>query len=400
MNTRFGDPRVWELVDKGVTIADPWTISIGPEVSLDQISGEGVVLHPGTRVRGAATVISAGSKLSTETPMTIEDCQLGPGVELAGGYASGAVFLEGASMGSGAHVRGGSILEEHAWGAHTVGLKQTILFPHVTLGSLINFCDALMAGGTDAKNHSEVGSSYIHFNFTPDGDKTTASLFGDVPYGVLVNQRPVFLGGQGGAVGPVTTGFGVVVGAGSVLRADVDEDDVLIIPEPVPGMVRPNKRHRYKRLNGLLEKNLRYIGSLVALQNWYAQARAPFFAQAELGDLVLQGALAALRSGHAERVKRLKALIGKLEADDSARAELIENASAFLAGCEAIEVAGPTDLLDHLRDQAAAGQGYLPTIQSLDETLAASATSWLTDVIDQVSGAAAAAAPQLGLFAS
>ena len=191
-----------------------------------------------------------------------------------------------------------------------------------------------------------------------------------------------------------------MVGAGSVLRADVDEDDVLIIPEPVPGMVRPNKRHRYKRLNGLLEKNLRYIGSLVALQNWYAQARAPFFAQAELGDLVLQGALAALRSGHAERVKRLKALIGKLEADEPARAELIENATALLAGCDAIEVAGPIDLLDHLRNQAAAGQSYLPTIQSLDETLAASATSWLTDVIDQVSGAAAEAAPQLGLFAS
>ena len=30
-----------------------------------------------------------------------------------------------------------------------------------------------MAGGTSRKDHSEVGSSYIHFNFTPDGDKTT-----------------------------------------------------------------------------------------------------------------------------------------------------------------------------------------------------------------------------------
>lgn len=77
-------------------------------------------------------------------------------------------------MGSGAHVRGGTILEEEANGAHTVGLKQTILMPFVTLGSLINFCDVLLAGGTSRTNHSEVGSSYIHFNFTPDGDKTTA----------------------------------------------------------------------------------------------------------------------------------------------------------------------------------------------------------------------------------
>ena len=52
-------------------------------------------------------------------------------------------------------------------------------------------------------DHTEVGSSYIHFNFTPDGDKTTASLFGDVPRGVMLNQPPIFLGGQGGTVGPV-----------------------------------------------------------------------------------------------------------------------------------------------------------------------------------------------------
>jgi UDP-N-acetylglucosamine/UDP-N-acetylgalactosamine diphosphorylase len=52
-------------------------------------------------------------------------------------------------------------------------LKQTILFPFVTLGSLINFCDIFMSGGSDRKNHSEVGSSYIHFNYTPNQDKAT-----------------------------------------------------------------------------------------------------------------------------------------------------------------------------------------------------------------------------------
>ncbi len=77
-------------------------------------------------------------------------------------------------MGLGAHVREGCLLEEEASGAHCVGLKQTILLPFVTLGSLVNFCDCLMAGGTSREDHSEVGSSYIHFNYTPDGDKTHA----------------------------------------------------------------------------------------------------------------------------------------------------------------------------------------------------------------------------------
>ncbi len=51
-------------------------------------------------------------------------------------------------MGLGAEVREGCLLEEETSGAHAVGLKQTILFPFVTLGSLVNFCDCLMAGGT------------------------------------------------------------------------------------------------------------------------------------------------------------------------------------------------------------------------------------------------------------
>ena len=81
--------------------------------------------------------------------------------------------MEKACLGYNSHVRAGTILEEAASVAHTVGLKQTILFPFVTLGSLINFCDCLMAGGTGPKDHSEVGSSYIHFNFTPNQDKAT-----------------------------------------------------------------------------------------------------------------------------------------------------------------------------------------------------------------------------------
>ena len=65
-----------------------------------------------------------------------------------------------------------------------------------------------MAGGTSRKNHSEIGSSYIHFNFTPHQDKATPSLVGDVPRGVMLDRAPIFLGGQGGLVGPVRIAYG------------------------------------------------------------------------------------------------------------------------------------------------------------------------------------------------
>ncbi len=212
--------KIFQLINKGVDIPNPFTIDLGDEVSVDRISGKGVRIYPGCRIYGEHTVISAGSQIGHEGPVTIDNCQLGPKVELKGGYFNKSVFLEKANMGLGAHVREGCILEEEANGAHCVGIKQTILFPFVTLGSLINFCDCLMAGGTSRKDHSEVGSSYIHFNFTPDGDKTTASLIGDVPRGVMLNQPAIFLGGQGGMVGPLRMGYGNVVAANSVLRND------------------------------------------------------------------------------------------------------------------------------------------------------------------------------------
>ncbi len=164
---------------------------------MDRISGNGVKIYPGCRIYGRETVIAGGAQIGRESPVTIENCQIGSDVELRGGYFNNSVFLEKACMGLGAHVREGCILEEQANCAHCVGLKQTILFPFVTLGSPVNFCDRLMAGGTSRKDHSEVGSSYIHFNFTPDGDKITPSLICDVPRGVMLNQTPIFLGRLG-----------------------------------------------------------------------------------------------------------------------------------------------------------------------------------------------------------
>jgi bifunctional N-acetylglucosamine-1-phosphate-uridyltransferase/glucosamine-1-phosphate-acetyltransferase GlmU-like protein len=184
--------KIQKLIEAGVQIPNPESVFIADDVDPSRISGNNVIIHAGCKIFGASTLILQGAGLGYEAPVTIEDCQIGPDVNLKGGYFKGAVFLEKASVGSGAHVREGTILEEHASAAHMVGLKQTILFPFVTLGSLINFCDCFMSGGTSRKDHSEVGSSFIHFNYTPGQDKATPSLIGDVPRGVMLNQRPIF----------------------------------------------------------------------------------------------------------------------------------------------------------------------------------------------------------------
>ena len=136
---------VRNLLNRGVLLPCPYSVEIDDSVVPERIAA-GVVIHTGCRIAGAKTSMGPGSELGKEAPVVVENCQLGHKVELKGGYFSGATFLDGANMGSAAHVRPATLLEEEAGGAHAVGLKQTIFLSFVTAGSLINFCDTLMAG--------------------------------------------------------------------------------------------------------------------------------------------------------------------------------------------------------------------------------------------------------------
>lgn len=392
-----GLDKVEALTAKGVRIPSPWTVDIDDDVNIDRISGTNVVIHPGCRIRGSRTVVSAGCVLGAEAPMTIQDCQLGEGVALAGGYAEGAVLLAGASMASGAHVRPGTILEEQASAAHTVGLKQTVLFPFVTLGSLINFCDLLMAGGTSRRQHSEVGSSYIHFNFTPDGDKTTASLFGDVPRGVLLNQPPIFLGGQGGTVGPVSTGFGTVVGAGSVLRDDVEEDGQLVLPPRPAEVRRPVTPASYRQLSRIISRNVSYVANLSALESWYRQIRRLFLSQLEFGPLLLAAALVNLTDIRAERIKRVRNLVGRLHPDDEGRSQLLERLDDVVAALAVVDGPAPAELVRLCGAAAGEGQEYLTVVQGLDEEQRIGVTEWLGGIVETQQQNVAEVVPALEL---
>ena len=395
------------MIERGVSIPAPSTVDIGDDVDLSRIADRDVVIYPGCRIYGSQTVISAGVRLGAEGPVTVEDCYLGPRVELKGGYLRQSVFLEKAAMGLGAHVREGCLLEEEASGAHCVGLKQTILLPFVTLGSLINFCDCLMAGGTSRENHSEVGSSYIHFNYTPDGDKCTPSLFGDVPRGVMLDQRPIFLGGQGGAAGPVRVAFGTLVVAGCILREDILEEGRLV----VVGAHREAKRRYIPRTYGnlarLVRNNVVYLANLAALEQWYKAVRQPFFARQELGGLVYEGALTMLAGAKEERLKRLRATAAKVSASHRYSGELSENLDAlaelFATGTEH-EGAWPSGAGDAFLAEfwgAVEGESsYFAAIRGLTPALSGQGVRWLEEIVDSLCTRADALFPSLSLFAS
>jgi bifunctional UDP-N-acetylglucosamine pyrophosphorylase / glucosamine-1-phosphate N-acetyltransferase len=406
--------KIIELIQRGADIPNPLTLDIGEEVNLDQISGKRVRIYPGCRIYGDRTVISEGAQIGYEAPVTIENCQLGPDVELRGGFFRESVFLEKASLSLGAHVREGCLLEEEASGAHCVGLKQTILFPFVTLGSLINFCDCLMAGGTGRKDHSEVGSSYIHFNFTPDGDKITPSLIGDVPRGVMLKERPVFLGGQGGMVGPLRVGYGNVIAAGTILRNEVVEENKLVVGKSYTGSVTNFTPHQYTGLSRLVSSNVLYLANLLALKEWYTEVRRDFFRQQELGEWIYQGALEKLAMAKEERISRLKLTAAKMPL--SLRRDRPESASAarkkefhekITALCEVFLHQTASLKTAEMKEaflnsfQAHGGNGgksYIETIKSLPGDAAKLGTDWLQQIIVEVCQQATTLLPALKLF--
>jgi bifunctional UDP-N-acetylglucosamine pyrophosphorylase / glucosamine-1-phosphate N-acetyltransferase len=381
------------LLKKGAHIPNPESVEIGDDISVDRIAGQGVTLYSGSKLFGSETLICEGAQIGYEGPVTVIDCYIGPQVALKGGFFQESTFLKGSSCGLGAHVRGGTILEERANIAHTVGLKQTILFPFVTLGSLINFCDCLMAGGTSRKNHSEVGSSYIHFNFTPNQDKATPSLIGDVPRGVMLNQSPIFLGGQGGLVGPCRLTYGTVVAAGTICRKDQLKENYLVMEGGPRSARMPFKPGGYRNLKRILAHNFNFIANLMALSQWYRYIRDLFIGP-DFPKPLADGLAATLNKGVSERITQLGKLRDQLT-DDCSQGSGVE--PAFCIGWsktrESLMDLKFYDGSQKLRDQFLPfieqgihrhGKDYLRVIKDLGDKQTALGSQWLQSIVDHV----------------
>ena len=396
--------KVEALLKKGVRMTNPFSVEIGNEVNLDKIA-DSVTIYGAARIYGEETMIAQNVQLGYEAPVTLTNCQLGAAVVLRGGYFDKSVFLAKASMGSNAQVRAGCLLEEESGGNHTVGLKQTILFPFVILGSLINFCDCLMAGGTNRKNHSEVGSSYIHFNYTPRQDKATPTLIGDVPRGVMLREPPIFLGGQGGIVGPLKIDYGTVTPAGIICRKDSKDEGMLWSSSASP----ERKKEVITGVSGDISRkvnyNIVYMANLLALRQWYSYVRREFFIQEKYGDDLYCGARNVLTEAVAERIKQMNVFAQNLDnsvADGSKKMKQGISDSAkygqklFLQNWPRIEeyLAGNNEdkislkvkerFVKVMQSQSGKGLSYLEAIQTLQPEQMQNGKNWLNKIVEDI----------------
>ena len=380
--------RVDSLRRRGVDVWGPERVYLGEDVDLDAIEPGAVIRH--ATLSGPTLSIAKGATVGTSGHAEVRDCQLGRNVELGSGLYQGATFLEGAKVRGFAEIRPSTLLEEQAEAAHSVALKNTTFTSCCVAGSLINFCDLFLSGGKSRREHTEIGSGAIHFNFDPRGDKW-GSLIGGIR-GVLLRSDPIFIGGNCGLVGPLEVGFGAVTAAGCIIRKNVAEN-TLVAEQGSDLSIKGFNQKAYGRLKDSFMLTAKLIGTLRALDSWYATVRVP---HASDGERSLYGA--GRKRIHAqirERIVRLGKIVEKVPQSANRTSSglaaapehrnLVERWDSLRASLESPLEPGhpPAAFLAPYRRARDDGHGHLEAVKAA-ETGASHAERWLEGLVERV----------------
>ncbi|MCX7800481.1 MAG: bifunctional UDP-N-acetylglucosamine diphosphorylase/glucosamine-1-phosphate N-acetyltransferase GlmU [Fimbriimonadales bacterium] len=187
----------------GVTIVDPGSTHVGPDVEI----GADSTLLPNTVLEGR-TVVGAGCAIGPNTVLrnaTVED-----GASVVCSFVADSTVGAGSRVGPFAHLRGGTRLGSGARVGNFVEMK------NVEFGASSSAAHLTYLGDASVGESVNVGAGTITCNY--DGFTKHRTRIGD----------GAFVGSNSTLIAPVTIGEGSVVGAGSVIRHDVPKDALAI----------------------------------------------------------------------------------------------------------------------------------------------------------------------------
>ena len=373
--------RVEQLIASGVDILAPESVVVGGEVDLDNIEA-GVVIGPATTILGADTMIGAGT--SIQGSAVVNNSAIGRNCGLAAGEYADSVLLDGCSTVGWARVRGNSAWEEGSNCAHNCDTKQSVLGYKTTLGSLINFCNVLMLGGTSPRLEvgSEIGSGTINFNFLPFGATVGALIKPSTVVGGIDSPflacdgapfRYIFIGGHTSIITPVVIGLGSVVAAKSRVNPGIYGEDMLIGGGNIEGqlVLAASKVRILKDMTPKYGILLSQLATTVAFCKW-CDLRAAWARRNGLDDF---------------EVRLIEAFAGKVGKFMGALESYGDNIAKYLLASD--ENSRP-ESLDTNRALAERWQGSLkPMVAAVlkDESGFAEATKGLNDQLDAGSAA-------------
>lgn len=186
-----------ELMAAGVTLIDPATTYIDPDVEI----GPDTVIHPGVVIQGQSRI---GAACEIHASVRIADTEIADRVTIHNFcLIIGARVAEGASIGPFAHLRPESEVGQAAKVGNFVELKKT------TLGA-----------GSKANHLSYLGDATIGPNVNVGAGTITCNYDGRRKHETVIEEG-AFIGSDTQLVAPVRIGKGAYVAAGSSITEDV-----------------------------------------------------------------------------------------------------------------------------------------------------------------------------------
>jgi bifunctional UDP-N-acetylglucosamine pyrophosphorylase / glucosamine-1-phosphate N-acetyltransferase len=186
-----------ELMAAGVTIIDPATTYIEPDVQI----GPDTVIHPGVILEGQTHI---GSACEIHAHVRIVDSELADRVTVNNFCVIlGTRVAGGASVGPFAHLRPETVVGEKARVGNFVELKKTSLGP-----------------GSKANHLAYLGDATIGANVNVGAGTITCNYDGERKYPTLIEDG-AFIGSDSQLIAPVKVGKGAYVAAGSSITDDV-----------------------------------------------------------------------------------------------------------------------------------------------------------------------------------
>jgi bifunctional UDP-N-acetylglucosamine pyrophosphorylase/glucosamine-1-phosphate N-acetyltransferase len=192
------------LMESGVTLVDPATAYVGPDVEI----GPDTIIHPGVQLEGRTRI---GSGCEIHSSVRIVDSTVEDGVTIN----NFCLILEstisrGAKVGPFAHIRPQSTVGEEAHVGNFVELKKTVL-----------------GRGSKANHLSYLGDSTIGERVNVGAGTITCNYDGVAKHQTVIEDG-VFIGSDSQLVAPVRVGRGAYVAAGSTVTEDVPAGSLAI----------------------------------------------------------------------------------------------------------------------------------------------------------------------------
>ena len=193
-----------DLMDGGVTLVDPATAYIGPDVTI----GPDTVIHPNVYLEGRTSI---GSNCTIHAGVRIVDSRVDDGVVINNFCViSESHIARGARLGPFAHIRPLSEVGEDAHVGNFVELKKT------TLGR-----------GSKANHLAYLGDATIGDKVNVGAGTITCNYDGVAKHPTIIEDG-AFIGSDSQLIAPVRVGRGAYVAAGSSITADVPADALAI----------------------------------------------------------------------------------------------------------------------------------------------------------------------------